>query len=127
MPTLLVIDDEPTIRLLIRLTFEPRGYEVLEAAEGSTGLELTEAHCPDIVLLDMALPEMNGLEVARQLPSSTPVLMLTGLAPELDLETAIPSIRGYVEKPFSPAALAFRVQEVLESEDMRPSQEAPAA
>jgi len=125
MTKLLVIDDEPTVRMLVRLVFERQGYSVLEASDGATGLELAMRTDPDIVLLDLALPEMSGIEVADRLPARTPVLLLTGLVPD-SLPEAGSQIRGYVEKPFSPASLVYRVQEVLESEPAQ-IRESPAA
>jgi DNA-binding response OmpR family regulator len=127
MSTILVVDDEPTIRMLVRLTLEREGHEVLEADAGATGLALAEMYRPDLVLLDVALPQLNGLEVARRLGERTPVLLLTGLAPEPGVEAGLPAVRGFVEKPFSPAALSSRVQDILESEAMAASEAAPAA
>jgi len=127
MSTILVIDDEPTIRLLVRLTLEREGHQVLEAPEGAAGLELAEMCRPDLILLDMALPGSSGIEVAKRIESSTPVLLLTGVAPETASEADVPAIRGFVEKPFSPSALVRRVQALLESEAMAASQAAPAA
>jgi CheY-like chemotaxis protein len=114
MPTILVVDDEPIIRTLVRLTLEPEGYEVLEAAEGSEALELVESHRPDLALLDVALPRLSGLEVARQLGDRTPVLFLTGLTPDQQAIDAS-SARGSIEKPFSPTALLRTIQETLAS------------
>jgi two-component system response regulator ResD len=125
MAKLLVIDDEPTVRMLVRLVFERQGYGVLEASDGATGLDLAMRTDPDIVLLDLALPEMSGIEVADRLPPRTPVLLLTGLVPD-SLPEAGSQIRGYIEKPFSPASLVQRVQEVLESEPAE-IRETPAA
>jgi DNA-binding response OmpR family regulator len=125
MAKLLVIDDEPTVRMLVRLVFERQGYSVLEASDGATGLDLAMRTDPDIVLLDLALPEMSGIEVADRLPPRTPVLLLTGLVPD-SLPEAGSQIRGYIEKPFSPASLVHRVQEVLESEPAE-IRETPAA
>jgi DNA-binding response OmpR family regulator len=116
MPTILIVDDEPTIRTLVRLTLEPHGYDVIEAAEGATALELVAFHHPDLVLLDVALPRLSGLEVARRLGDSTPVLLLTGLSSGEEFEAVVDTaVRGFVEKPFHPIELARRVQETLES------------
>lgn len=116
MPTILVVDDEPTIRTLVRLTLEPHGYDVVEAAEGPTALALAEIHHPDLVLLDVALPHLSGLEVARRLGDRTPVLLLTGLSTGDELEAvAGTAVLGFVEKPFHPAELARRVKQTLES------------
>jgi CheY-like chemotaxis protein len=114
MPTILVVDDEPIIRALVRLTLEPEGYVVVEAAEGAEALELAETHRPDLALLDVALPKLSGIEVARQLGDSTPVLFLTGLSPEDDVSYGS-SVSGSIEKPFSPATLLRTIQETLAS------------
>jgi CheY-like chemotaxis protein len=115
MPNILVVDDEAVIRTLVRLTLEPLGYQVLEAAEGATALALSERCQPDLILLDVALPHISGLEVARRLDSRTPVLFLTGLPYGEELEAETPGIRGSIEKPFSPVELARRVEQALES------------
>jgi CheY-like chemotaxis protein len=127
MATILVIDDEPTIRMLVRISLERRRHRVLEAAEGLTGLEVAAGAQPDLILLDMALPQMSGLEVAKHLQSSTPVLLLTGLAPECDAEGDLGPIRGFVAKPFNPAELVTQIEELLESEAERLPEPAPAA
>jgi DNA-binding response OmpR family regulator len=114
MPTILIVDDEAIIRTLVRLTLEPQGYDVVEAAEGVEALALAEAHQPDLALLDIALPHLSGLEVARRLGDRTPVLFLTGLAPEADAVDGR-GVRGSIEKPFSPAALLRRIEETLAS------------
>ena len=87
MATILVVDDEPTIRRLIRSTLEPQGHQILEAADGILGLKLAGLEQPDLVLLDIALPQLSGLEVNRRLQSNPetatiPVLYLTGLIPD---------------------------------------------
>ena len=114
MPTILVVDDERTIRMLVRLTLEPHGYDVVEAAGGAEALALAEAHQPDLALLDVALPQLSGLEVARRLGGRTPVLFLTGLSPD-DEAIDGSGVRGSIEKPFSPATLLRRIEEALES------------
>ena len=114
MPTILVVDDERTIRMLVRLTLEPHGYDVVEAAGGAEALALAEAHHPDLALLDVALPKLSGLEVARRLGDSTPVLFLTGLPPD-DEALDSSGVRGSIEKPFSPAVLLRRIEETLQS------------
>ena len=119
MARVLIVDDEPTICRLVRAALETEGHEVLEAGDGVLGLSLAKLEQPDLVLLDLALPRMSGLEVARHLQqdshvSSIPVLFLTGLVPEAEREPALhPSSSSVIAKPFSPDLLVRRVSAVL--------------
>ena len=115
-PIVLVIDDEPKIARLIRHTLGTEGYEVLHALDGIIGLSMLEAETPDVVLLDVMMPHMNGLQVCKRIRelSDVPVIMLTALGDEND------RIRGldtgaddYVVKPFSPGELSARVRAIL--------------
>ncbi len=117
MATILVVDDEPTICRLVRSALETSGFQVLEASNGILGLKLAQLEQPDLILLDIALPQMSGLEVSRRLQgdattSSIPVLYLTGLVPESERDTS-GSVQGYIAKPFSPALLIERIESVL--------------
>ena len=84
--TVLVIDDEPRIATMIRLNFEVEGYEVLTARNGPEGLRKLTQHLPDVVVLDVMMPEMDGYEVLREIrrTSTVPVVMLTVRADEAD-------------------------------------------
>jgi DNA-binding response OmpR family regulator len=116
----LVIDDEPPIRLLCRVNLEAEGMEVIEAAEGRTGLRLAKREQPDVILLGVAMPEMVGWEVAEELRKdpetwSIPVVFLTARAELRD------RVRGfyvgavdYITKPFNPTELAARLRGLLE-------------
>lgn len=124
MATILVVDDEPTICRLVRSALELSGFQVLEASNGMLGLKLAQMEQPDLILLDIALPQMSGLEVNRRLQgdattASIPVLYLTGLVPETDRDSS-GSVQGYIAKPFSPALLIERIESVL-LQQARPS------
>jgi len=108
----LVIDDEPDVLLLCRVNLQYAGHEVLEAANGERGLELATTEDPDLILLDVMLPERDGISVLRDLtdhPSTaaTPVVLLTAKA---QIEDQLRGWRAgcseYVTKPFSPGDLS---------------------
>ena len=104
--TALIIDDEIQIRRLLRLALESRGYTVREADRGRLGLQEAAFHRPDVVLLDLGLPDMDGLEVLESLRgwSSVPVLVLSVRDQEAVKVTALESgADDYVTKPFSTA------------------------
>jgi DNA-binding response OmpR family regulator len=108
----LVIDDEPDVLLLCRVNLQYAGHEVLEAADGERGLELATTTDPDLILLDVMLPERDGISILRELAgnpatAATPVVLLTAKA---QLEDQLRGWRAgcseYVTKPFSPGALS---------------------
>lgn len=110
--TALIIDDEIQIRRLLRLALEARGYIVKEAAAGGAGLQEIAFHQPDVVLLDLGLPDMDGVEVLQRLRtwSDVPVLILSVRDQEDVKVTALESgADDYVTKPFSTAELAARL------------------
>ena len=117
--TILIVDDEREIRELLRYNLERRGYQVLTAQDGEEGLARIFATHPDLVLLDLLLPGLNGLEVLRELrqePSTRdlPVLLLTARGAEMDKLLGFE--RGaddYITKPFSPREVIARVEAVL--------------
>ncbi len=83
--TLLIIDDEPDIRQLLRIFFERQGYTVLLAPDGQLGIELARQHLPDLILMDIQMPQMNGIEAVRLLRAdprfaATPIIALTAYA-----------------------------------------------
>jgi DNA-binding response OmpR family regulator len=117
----LVIDDEAPIRLLCRVNLEAEGIEVLEAADGATGIELARREKPDAILLDVMMPGVDGWNVAEQLlsseeTSSIPIVFLTARA---DLRDRVRGMDAggldYVTKPFNPVALASQVREVVDA------------
>ncbi len=115
----LVIDDEAPIRLLCRVNLEAEGMEVLEAPDGPSGLELARGERPDIVLLDVMMPGLDGWRVAEQLlederTNQIPIIFLTARAEFRDRARGL-DIGGvdYVTKPFNPLELASLVRELL--------------
>jgi len=116
----LVIDDEAPIRLLCRVNLEAEGMEVLEAADGPSGLEKARAERPDVVLLDVMMPGLDGWRVAEELlddPNTEriPIVFLTARAELRDRARGI-DLGGvdYVTKPFNPVELAPLVRELLD-------------
>lgn len=110
--TALIIDDEIQIRRLLRLALESHGYVVREAENGRLGLQEAAFHRPDVVLLDLGLPDMDGLEVLKNLRewSSVPVLVLSVRDQESIKVTALENgADDYVTKPFSTAELVARL------------------
>jgi two-component system KDP operon response regulator KdpE len=111
----LVIDDEPPIRRLLRLTLEPQGYRVFEADNAQLGLQEAAARRPDVIILDLGLPDMDGLAVLKRLRewSQTPVLVLTVRDRESDkVATLDAGADDYLAKPFGTAELLARLRAV---------------
>jgi DNA-binding response OmpR family regulator len=114
--TILVVDDEPSIREVVGLYLRRAGYEVVVAADGQAALEALEAHPPDLVVLDLMLPKVDGIEITRQLRAGgdTPIIMLTARRDETDRILGLEmGADDYVVKPFSPRELVSRVKAVL--------------
>jgi DNA-binding response OmpR family regulator len=116
----LVIDDEAPIRLLCRVNLEAEGMEVLEAADGTTGVELARRHRPDAILLDVMMPGVDGWRVAEQLTDDAdtgeiPIVFLTARAEVRDRARGL-DVGGvdYVTKPFNPLDLAAVVRRLLD-------------
>ncbi|MBP8292274.1 MAG: response regulator transcription factor [Caldilineaceae bacterium] len=114
--TILVVDDEPSISEVVGLYLERAGFQVRLAPDGAAALaELTRA-LPDLVILDLMLPEIDGLELTRRLRavSNTPIIMLTARREEIDRVLGLEmGADDYVVKPFSPPELVSRVRAVL--------------
>ena len=114
--TLLVADDEPAIRDLLRDFFESQGYDVVTAADGKEALAVARETAPDLVLLDVMMPWMNGFEVVRELrrEGETPIILITARAEEADKLNGLGlGADDYVTKPFSFHEVAARVEAVL--------------
>jgi DNA-binding response OmpR family regulator len=119
MTRVLVIDDEAPIRLLCRVNLEAEGMKVIEAADGPSGLEQAREHTPDVVLLDVMMPGLDGWRVAEHLlederTNEIPIIFLTARAEFRDRARGL-DIGGvdYVTKPFNPLELAPLVRELL--------------
>lgn len=116
MATILIIEDEPELVKVLRSYLEKAGYTVLSAARGDTGLSTWEHKRPDLVLLDLNLPGMDGLDVAREIrrKSDTPIIMLTARVEEMDELIGLEiGADDYLPKPFSPRVVVARVRALL--------------
>jgi DNA-binding response OmpR family regulator len=119
----LVIDDEAPIRLLCRVNLEAEGMHVTDAADGATGLELARSEPPDVVLLDLMMPGLDGWLVAEQLLADTrtnriPIIFLTARAEFRDHARGLHTGGiDYVTKPFNPLELASHVRDLLSRMD----------
>ncbi|MBI5186991.1 MAG: PAS domain S-box protein [Nitrospinae bacterium] len=124
MKKILVVEDEEKVQELIRFALEEEGYEVISAENGETGLEMARSAAPDLILLDVLLPGINGFEVCRSLKSgaefkSIPVLMITALD---DVENKVNGFSAgaddYVSKPFNLIELLSRIKSHLRTKDL---------
>jgi DNA-binding response OmpR family regulator len=117
MPQLiLVVDDEPKVARLARDYLEKNGFRVLTAGDGQSALAAARREKPDLVILDLMLPHIDGREVCRILrrESDVPIIMLTALSEEIDQVTGLEiGADDYIVKPFSPRALVARVRALL--------------
>ena len=117
---LVYIEDEPEMIDLVRLILNRRGYEVLGASGGYQGLEMIRQELPDLVLLDLMMPDMDGWDVYQQMKSDEltrhiPVIVVTAKAQSIDkvLGLHIAKVEDYISKPFSPQELMDSVERVL--------------
>ncbi|SEO92638.1 response regulator [Propionispora vibrioides] len=124
---ILVVDDEVAIRELVKFNLQKEGYAVLEADNGTVALQTARQNKPDLIVLDLMLPELDGLEVCRSLKNQQatagiPIIMLTAKTEEIDKIIGLElGADDYMTKPFSPRELVARVKAVL-----RRSQKEPA-
>jgi DNA-binding response OmpR family regulator len=115
----LVVDDDRDIRDLVTFKLQQAGYEVRQAEDGLQALDAVREWAPDLVVLDVMMPGLSGIDVTRELradptTAATPVILLTAKAQEADVETGfVTGADDYVVKPFSPRELVSRVQAVL--------------
>jgi two-component system, OmpR family, alkaline phosphatase synthesis response regulator PhoP len=125
-PRILVVDDEPAVRNLLVYNLGKAHYEVLTAADGRQALDLARQSDPDLILLDLMLPEVDGLDVCRELrrTSKVPIIMITARGEEIDRVVGLElGADDYVCKPFSMRELMARVKAVLRR--AHPDEDAP--
>lgn len=111
--TILVIDDEPAIRDLLKYNLEREGYQIIEASDGVEGISVALEQKPDIILLDIMLPKLDGLSVCKRIKNSMniPIIMLTARSEEIDTILGLElGADDYITKPFSVRELAARVK-----------------
>lgn len=117
--TILVCEDDPSLRLLFRLTLEPYGYNVIEAGDARSGIELALSARPDLAIIDMGLPDRSGIEVARRIKEtagleSMPILMATGsMQPGERLTAEDAGVDSFLHKPFNMIRLVTEIQRLL--------------
>jgi DNA-binding response OmpR family regulator len=118
-PTVLVVEDDPTILQLLEVNFDMEGFGVLKAVDGQDGLERALATAPDIIVSDVMMPRMSGLEMVIALKAdpttkSIPVILLSAKAQSSDVSTGIEAGADvYMTKPFEPLELIDKVNELL--------------
>lgn len=121
---ILVVDDEQSIVTLLQYNLEQAGYEVITAMDGEAGKHLAETQDPDIIVLDLMLPKLDGMEVCKQLRQKrimTPILMLTAKDDELDKILGLElGADDYMVKPFSPREVIARVKAILRRTQVQP-------
>jgi two-component system KDP operon response regulator KdpE len=116
LPTILIIEDEEPIRRFLRLSMEGHDFRAVESATGEEGLALAASHNPEIILLDLGLPDMDGLEVLRRLRTwtSAPIIILSARGKEQDKIQGLESgADDYLTKPFSVGELTARIKVAL--------------
>ena len=128
--TILVVDDEAILVDTIAYNLEQAGYQVITAADGASALETARRTTPDLIILDIMLPEMDGLEVCRQLrrennTATTPIMMLTAKGDEIDKVVGLEvGADDYVTKPFGRRELLARVRALLRRAEYTPASSA---
>ena len=119
MKRILVVEDNETNLYLIRFMLEKSGYEVIEAREGAVGADLAVKEKPDVVLMDLQLPDIDGLEATKRIRASEaggkiPIITLTSYAMVGDREKAITAgCTGYIEKPINPETVIAEIEKFL--------------
>lgn len=116
----LVVDDDPHIRELVKMKLQSAGHDVITAVDGQDGLDTALREQPGLVLLDIAMPKLTGLEVCEKLraePSTAqlPIVLITARSSEADVEKGFAAgADDYITKPFSPRELLARLEAILE-------------
>jgi DNA-binding response OmpR family regulator len=118
-PFVLVAEDDEDILELVAGLLEERGYEIARAADGREALALISARCPDLAVLDVRMPKVDGFEVSRRIRAGgdtreLPVILLSALAREQDVALGFDAgATDYIKKPFSPEELVARIESIL--------------
>ena len=119
VPRILVVDDQPDIRLMCRVNLQLEGYEVIEAPDGDAGLEMTRVERPDLVLLDVMMPGLDGWEFMKEIKadpamSNIPIVLLTArVQREDEIRGWLSGAADYLPKPFNPSTLTDVVRRAL--------------
>ncbi|MGV6814323.1 MAG: response regulator [Phycisphaerales bacterium] len=130
-PTVLVVDDEPDLVELIRYNLQGEGFGVISADNGASALELAKSHLPDLIVLDVMMPELSGIEVAKRLraqseTSTIPIIMLTAKSAEADELAGLGvGADDYVTKPFSMQILLARIHALTRRAMVSKGEESP--
>ena len=131
MKTVLIVDDEPDILILLRLALEAAGYSTVEASDGEEALEVIRSKHPDVVLLDVMMPRMDGwatLEHIGETGEHPRVIMVTAKTASRDRDRAMElGADDFVTKPFEPAELVERMRQILVEEGERDGGRTPAS
>jgi excisionase family DNA binding protein len=117
-PLVLIVDDDPLLRRAVRASLEAEGYSVREAGNADEGLAATEDSAPDLILLDVMMPEVDGWELLRRVQEkhgvgTIPVIMFSGRIEEGAAEAAAHGAQGFVGKPFDPESLIESTKQLL--------------
>jgi excisionase family DNA binding protein len=117
-PVVLIVDDDPRLREYVRVNLEMEGYSVREAGDAEQGLSVLEESTPDLVLLDVMMPGVDGWEMLRRVQErhgvgAIPVIMFSGKVEELADEATARGAQGFVGKPFSPQELVDQTKQLL--------------
>jgi adenylate cyclase len=118
--TVLVVDDDPVILRLLQVNFEMEGFTVAVASDGAEGFEVAKATAPDVIVSDVMMPKMNGIELVRALKADVvtaaiPVLLLSAKAQTVDVREGMEAgADDYLTKPFEPLELVDRITKLLE-------------
>ena len=119
--TILLIEDEENIRSFISTTLKNQGYKIITAATGTEGLHLSASLCPDVILLDLGLPDMDGMDIIKQLRTwtSVPVIVISARSNEHEKAKALDcGADDYITKPFGTVELLARIRDIRHSSQM---------
>jgi DNA-binding response OmpR family regulator len=117
--SVLIVDDDPVVRRMLQLSFESEGFDVLTAGDGLEGLELMRSGKPDVVILDIMMPKLDGMKVMNEVNADDdlrgmPVILLSAKATSLDVDLGLKAgASDYVTKPCDPIELVDRVRSLL--------------